>query len=302
MQSEIEPECDTKTVLEALKTSTNLKSTLFEVEGPFSFIYYQKSSNRLFFGRDKIGRHSLLIELNETKTELVLTSVSTKELKNVFEVPAVGIFELSLNSPTVELVCHAWKSGQFANESILEFSKLTNSKIEVEYSTIQLPDSNLFTVPEKVDVLYDSVIGNPPGNPRDIMDRLLENKEVLRNVNDLINHLEMAIKVRINKKPDYCKNCITNFKLNDDESFSCHHSKIGIPFSGGLDSAIIAAIADKFVCKTDSIDLINVAFERKVGSDYEVPDRITGRATYKELKEICPERRWNFVEVFKTNK
>lgn len=32
-------------------------------------------------------------------------------------------------------------------------------------------------------------------------------------------------------------------------------------------------------------------------SVYDVPDRITGRATWQELRELRPRRRWNFVEV-----
>lgn len=71
----------------------------------------------------------------------------------------------------------------------------------------------------------------------------------------------------------------------------------------------------------ESIDLINVAFEQKnaskqvrqrrkqrnhkgqnddqkCNSDFEVPDRITGRSGVNELKQINPKRTWNFVEVY----
>lgn len=32
-------------------------------------------------------------------------------------------------------------------------------------------------------------------------------------------------------------------------------------------------------------------------SIYDVPDRLTGRATWRELRQLRPGRRWNFVEV-----
>ena len=65
----------------------------------------------------------------------------------------------------------------------------------------------------------------------------------------------------------------------------------------------------------EPIDLINVAFEQKnagkqvrqrrkqnddqkCNSDFEVPDRITGRSGVNELKQINPKRTWNFVEVY----
>ena len=70
----------------------------------------------------------------------------------------------------------------------------------------------------------------------------------------------------------------------------------------------------------EPIDLINVAFEKKSAikkekqktkqrnhknqndekmcdSNFEVPDRITGRNGVVELKQINPKRSWNFVEV-----
>ena len=28
------------------------------------------------------------------------------------------------------------------------------------------------------------------------------------------------------------------------------------------------------------------------------PDRMTGRSALKELRRVCPERKWNFVEVY----
>ena len=41
----------------------------------------------------------------------------------------------------------------------------------------------------------------------------------------------------------------------------CKHTKVGLLFSGGLDSAILALLMHSFVPPTDAIDLINVAFE-----------------------------------------
>jgi asparagine synthetase B (glutamine-hydrolysing) len=46
-----------------------------------------------------------------------------------------------------------------------------------------------------------------------------------------------------------------SFKEEKEEA-----SRIAVPFSGGIDSLIIAALADKFVPEDECVDLINVAF------------------------------------------
>jgi hypothetical protein len=103
----------------------------------------------------------------------------------------------------------------------------------------------------------------------------------------------------------------------------CHHSKIGVLFSGGLDSTILAALADEFVPHDEPIDLLNVAFEREMKEylnkkqsrkvkhldlsqdeedKYLVPDRITGKRASDDLKTLYPNRQWNFVQVNHTLK
>lgn len=90
-------------------------------------------------------------------------------------------------------------------------------------------------------------------------------------------------------------------------------TSLGILFSGGIDSVVLAALAHRFVPENESIDLINVAFEQKykvpqnvkkkhikppteeeMKKQFDVPDRLTGRSAVGELPK---NRKWNFVEV-----
>lgn len=84
-------------------------------------------------------------------------------------------------------------------------------------------------------------------------------------------------------------------------------SRLAILFSGGLDCTLLARIAHDVLPQDMPIDLLNVAFEnprihKNLAQDgpsaYELcPDRITGRASVKELSQTCPGRPWRFVAV-----
>ncbi|XP_048763515.1 asparagine synthetase domain-containing protein 1-like isoform X2 [Ostrea edulis] len=80
-------------------------------------------------------------------------------------------------------------------------------------------------------------------------------------------------------------------------------AKIAVLFSGGVDSAVLAALVDKCLPSQESVDLINVAFERtppqkqrkpSEEEKWNVPDRQTG---FQALQELNPDRKWNFVMV-----
>lgn len=92
--------------------------------------------------------------------------------------------------------------------------------------------------------------------------------------------------------------------------FSIHKDKINSGFNcsgmfcllificfclGGIDSTVIALLAHQFVPHSEPIDLLNVAFEKN--HNFNVPDRLTGLSSLRELQELCPDRQWNFVEV-----
>lgn len=286
---------------------------LQKIEGPYSFIYYQKSNNILYFGRDIIGRHSLLLTIDNDANLLTLTSVASKKMKGVVQVPAIGIFAMNLNESRINLGCYPWREPDSRFANIIEALQL-NLNIEIDIKEIILDTHsssiNLHSYPDPKELEH---LENIP-HTKDFYETLrylLKYKEIEERVERLTDLLHQAVKVRIEKKPNYCKDCI-KVVLNG-KSIICAHSKIGILFSGGLDSAIVAAIADKYVSESENIDLINVAFEKstnksqkknRIGSEkeditrkYDVPDRKTGRQTYFELLRICPNRKWNLIEV-----
>lgn len=88
-------------------------------------------------------------------------------------------------------------------------------------------------------------------------------------------------------------------------------ANLAVLFSGGLDCTTLALLAHKHLPPQQAIDLFNVAFENPRSlqaaakgsttsnstSIYDVPDRRTGRESYRELVRVAPHRKWNFVEI-----
>lgn len=305
-------ESDTLTLLKELKSSNNIIETLKSIEGPFSIIYYQKSSNKIYFARDILGRHSLLINIDRKNNSLTLSSVSCKKVDNIIELPAIGIFSIDLTNLELNLALNPWEK---INDRSLEIIDKLQDKFLINVILEQPIFSSNFSV--------EHLPGPQPGNStfldtfptsknfQETMELLLQDSKIDERVNQLLELLKNSVKIRVSKKPDYCKDCL-KIKIKG-ENIKCNHAKVGVLFSGGLDSTILAAIADEFIPENETIDLINVAFEKvakpsnnknnkntapDVPTKFNVPDRKTGREALSELQKIFPNRAWNFIEVF----
>lgn len=117
-----------------------------------------------------------------------------------------------------------------------------------------------------------------------IMKKLMENVIIKETVHEISNLLEKSVKIRLNRQPNKCKQCLLTPEAK------CNHCTVGILFSGGLDCTIIALLAHKYLPKNQSIDLLNVAFKKDNNGTYDVPDRLTGRQSLQELRKLCPSR------------
>ncbi|KAG5985091.1 hypothetical protein E4U55_001595 [Claviceps digitariae] len=73
---------------------TSVLRVLREIEGPFAFIYYDKVARRLFYGRDRLGRRSLLVKAGDP---FVLASIADDCAAGDWaEVEADGVYVLQL--------------------------------------------------------------------------------------------------------------------------------------------------------------------------------------------------------------
>ncbi|KAI9932901.1 hypothetical protein MW887_009153 [Aspergillus wentii] len=121
-------------------------------------------------------------------------------------------------------------------------------------------------------------------------------------VSELELRLHQSLKLRIQNVPEP-----PNYTKGRD-------AKVAVLFSGGLDCTLLARLSHDILPSSETIDLLNVAFEnprvaaaaaagkdktaKSVQSVYEsCPDRMTGRAAFAELEKVCPGRNWRFVAI-----
>jgi asparagine synthetase B (glutamine-hydrolysing) len=210
-------ESDTREILDILDSSSDLSEALGSIEGPFAFVYFDKPGNRLWFGKDKVGRRSMLVQMSREEDELVIASCG---LDFGTEVPAGdGVFSVCL-SGTPEILFHEWKKSSPFNE----------------------PKFLAGSACASLESLHDSLKSG------------------------LQRHIESIVVA----------------------------GPVGILFSGGVDSMIVACIVAELYHhvphKLTGIDLVNVA---TCGS--ECPDRCTGLVSFASLMQRYPTIPFRFI-------
>lgn len=100
-----ETSSDTKKISQTFTKINGIEilAILSSIQGPYAFIYLDVQNHHLYFGRDRLGRHSLLWS-SDCEGGLVLTSVGKRNVLNFKEVPAIGIFRINMNSG--EFICY----------------------------------------------------------------------------------------------------------------------------------------------------------------------------------------------------
>lgn len=83
------------------------------VQGPYAFVYFDGVSNKLYFGRDPLGRRSLLTStISNEATELTISSISSRRHEPVGEIPTTSLHVIDLNGSY--LAVQAVRSGYIA--------------------------------------------------------------------------------------------------------------------------------------------------------------------------------------------
>lgn len=260
--------------LEITKTLEEVCSILESINGPWALIYYKKSLNVIITGRDRFGRHSLLWNHSNSDEDFsfpLVISSSAQQQGTFHEIPASNLYQISFTS------------APFIQSIYTRKPYIINKQLPLDHQLL-----NLTTHIEENNSCEQMI-----NNYLKIWEKAVEEFEIT---------LLASIKTRVFCQPMLCKACVLLHQQNRNAVQQCPHSKLAILFSGGLDSSVLAALADRVWPENESIDLLNVAFPLRSNNPlverFNVPDRLTGLQALKELQSLNPTRKWNFIEVY----
>ncbi|EMR10398.1 hypothetical protein PNEG_01113 [Pneumocystis murina B123] len=251
---------DTIQVMNALsKPFTNVIDIIREIEGPYAFIFIEKSKERLWYGRDCLGRRSLL---KKTSTEIcdsfcfLLSSVSNGD-PSWEEVFADGLY--------------------FVDLSLISENKLFEKKIPYIYDFDQFSDLYLTYPYPRINTSLESV----------------STEDLDLYVEEFYNVLKQALYIRtvsvFSTSTDQPRLAIL-YSGGLDSSVLARIIHEILPVNEPVDLLNVAFENFQVSAqKTDSTDLDDI---------YNCPDRITGINAYKELCKITGNKRpWRFVQI-----
>lgn len=239
------------------------------IHGEFSFILFASTSNCVYWGRDCIGRRSLLS--NKSMHGFVaVSSVAITESDDGFipngnneweEIPPGIVYKLDASTGEV-----TW---------IPMVRVVRSDVVEMALKPIFAPSNK----GQDEDASHDE-------------DTILRNHgtkgiEVAAEI--LLTLLDRAVQRRVVQAPP-------------PKSKSPSDAAVAVLFSGGIDSVVLAALCHRHVPMNQPIDLINVSFYANADLGRNAtpptsPDRQAAILSYNELQLRFPERTWRLIAV-----
>ncbi|KAI0165633.1 asparagine synthase-domain-containing protein [Xylariaceae sp. FL1272] len=238
------------------------------IGGPFAFVYFDPPTNRLYFGRDRLGRRSLLVKYSPETCSFALSSIADTSTAGWEEVNASGFHAVDLstydNVPEVAwqslVTTHPW----LETTSVEMVSSIGIFNTEVPPSSHQLSsDSPSIQILRHwlVESLRSRVLDVPePPSP------------------GIGANIDTRIAILFSGGLD----CTVLARLAHDL----------VPKNQGIDLINVAFENPRQV----SIEARQPHL--RASDTYEgCPDRATGRKAFAELRLTCPGRYWRFIAV-----
>lgn len=240
------------------RAAAGVISVLASISGPYAFAFYDANHRILYFGRDLLGRRSLMTQ--QEGGALICSSVSTNNNRTWQETPAGEVQVLDLNQPTSNL----FKGDHQVTKSMA-----------IPYS---FPSVNA-ALPPPFQASAEDTSGT-----------------LISAATELEHHLLASLRLRTRSctlgplKPESLSavRVAILFSGGLDCTLLAYLAHTLHPADNPIDLLNVAFANPRLARKLASDERENLLYEA-------CPDRILGRRSLLELQRTCPGRRWNFV-------
>ena len=292
-------ENDTRVVaaqLSACDSPAELLAVVSRVRGPWAFVYYQQAQHCLWFGRDFFGRRSLLWGFDAEARALTLTSVGgdcppAGADPWLREVPAAGVYRVDLKAGRavgtggVTLEVYPWATsggggGLPSPENVPGNCVATMNQWGL---VLPAPVSPLNATLPEAGVTCSSPASSCVVAATD-PEELLASGEASGEVDHLNAVLSEAVRRRVQALPSSSSSSSASSSSSSDGS-SADRASVAVLFSGGIDSMVLAALADRHVPAHQPIDLLNVAFQLQEKPQQQQQQSTKKKTTTKKKKK-----------------
>lgn len=262
---------DTNYLLHLLSTAQDdiNVSCLDRLLGPWTFIFWHSVRRRLYFGRDALGRRSLLIRADPGRS-LTITSIAPRHDSAGFvELPPAGLAYLDLIDP--------------AQPSFHIIPRESRAVIP----TRVLSNGHTLTEHKLIDNIEHRVIA---GSGLEMYISFLPQKW-LRSYRPLpsphhpISQNQSAELFLVLFQKSIQRRLVTNRSFTEEEP------RFAVLFSGGIDSLVIAATLDLYLSPGEPLHLLNVAFGADSDAIGRCPDRKNAISGLHELRALSTSKR-----------
>ncbi|SZF04780.1 unnamed protein product [Blumeria hordei] len=265
------------------KASAAVREVISSISGPFAYVFFDKLHQQLYFGRDRIGRRSLLRSEFVDRDLLLLSSVADPTIRPWEEIDASGIYQLSFvehvvspvtshhSNPFYHICKHQWTTNddQHIYPSLGNF----NSTIPLTYASLNLQSASV----------------------ESLRRHLIESLR-LRVSNILQLNPSEGSRVRIAILFSGGLDCSVLARIVHD--ILPAHEDVDLINVAFENPRAINAAKTHSSNKDINLHMTATGYEVLENNPYEnCPDRKTGRRSLSEIQSICPGRTWRFVAV-----
>ncbi|KAK1836538.1 asparagine synthase, partial [Podospora conica] len=239
-------------------------NVLRAIEGPFAFVFYDESMQKLFFGRDRLGRRSLMLAQDDVSRDLVISSIAEACDPRWKEVEANGIYVVDVRPGSlIQPVKHEWLA-----EEQLDFVSIGPSRLYIGRFNKALPSDkfSLVSTSPSVAMLKDRLLDSLRLRVLDMPQPPLASPTSPRLAILFSGGLDCTVLARL-----------THELLGVEDEIDL----INVAFEN---PRVVAQL--KKEAKGEPVDFYEAC-----------PDRITGRKSFAELKAVCPGRAFRFLAV-----